>query len=457
MGKILKFCSTCDEGFAEKFTFCPSCGASLQAFEMNPVEAAKAAETVPAFEVIEPEAPAFIAEPLPVTEEIKYQAIESIPTPDEIEFASAHTDEIPAVQDDPVEEEEAAYVAAPPPPPAGEYNHTPAYQTTKGILFESETRYADEVRHKIPAPILGKDEDGYNITVIEDKNGKQRNYLLLGATALILSAVVLAWGISLFQKSLDVGAIGDDRSLALLLEDVPMPLDEVQEKKNKDEGGGGGGGGREEKEETSQGDLADQTKTPIRPPDAKVHRMDDPALLMPPPSTEGNRKFPKEFDKWGDPTKFGNIASNGTGRGGGQGSGDGTGQGSGNGTGAGSGNGSGSGSGTGTGNGGGSGGGDDGAAPPPVTKVTQALRILSKQKAAYTDQARVNNVQGAVTLRVTFLASGGIGSITTIKGLPYGLTENAIAAARNLKFEPQMVNGQPQTVSRPVTFSFNMY
>ena len=89
--------------------------------------------------------------------------------------------------------------------------------------------------------------------------------------------------------------------------------------------------------------------------------------------------------------------------------------------------------------------------------MTQPLKILSKQKANYTDAARTNNVQGAVTLRVTFLASGGIGSITTIKGLPHGLTEQAIAAARAMRFEPEMVGGVPRTTTRPVTFTFNIY
>ena len=37
MGKIVKYCSSCDEGFAEKFGFCPNCAAPLQAFEMNPL------------------------------------------------------------------------------------------------------------------------------------------------------------------------------------------------------------------------------------------------------------------------------------------------------------------------------------------------------------------------------------------------------------------------------------
>ena len=39
MGKIVKYCGSCDESFAEKFGFCPTCGASLQAFEMNPLVA----------------------------------------------------------------------------------------------------------------------------------------------------------------------------------------------------------------------------------------------------------------------------------------------------------------------------------------------------------------------------------------------------------------------------------
>ena len=232
--------------------------------------------------------------------------------------------------------------------------------------------------------------------------------------------------------------------------------EEQQKQKEKDKGGGGGGGGREEQNETSRGDLADQSRNPTRPPDVNTYRSDNFELKTPPPQTEGDRKFPKEYDRWGDPnSKFLGL-SNGTGRGGGQGSGDGTGQGSGNGTGAGSGNGSGSGGGNGDGNGDGDGPGGN-APPPAAAKVTQPLKILSKQKAQYTDAARQNNVQGTVTLRVTFLASGGIGSISTIKGLPYGLTEQAIAAARAIRFEPEMVGGVPRTTTRPVSFTFNIY
>lgn len=443
MGKILKYCNTCSEGFAERFAFCPVCGGSLQKFEMNPVSDVP---TEPV-QAAEPEAPVFIAENAP---------IESEPTPEEVEYASAPTVEIPVAE---VTEAPPLTEATATPDAEKTYKHEAAYMTPKGILFEPEPRYADEVRHQLPPPILTRDGDGYSITVIEEKNVSQRNYLLLGAAAFMLTAAFAAWGISLFQKSLDVGAIGDERSLALLLDDVPMPVEDEPQPKAKDkDAGGGGGGGREEKEEVNQGDLADQTKNPIRPPDAHVPRLDNPSIALPPPSTEGNKKFPKEFDRWGDPSKYGLNPSNGPGRGGGMGTGDGTGQGSGTGTGAGSGSGSGYGSGVGNGNGDGTGDGDSGrGAPPPVARVSQPLKILYKQKAQYTDQARQNNVQGTVTLRVTFLASGGIGGITTIKGLPYGLTEQAISAARAMKFEPEKVNGVARTTTRPVSFTFNIY
>lgn len=446
MGKILKFCNSCEEGFAERFTFCPDCGGSLQAVELNPVEPVAAVQPEPVVAAIEePQAPSFIQEEVsePIREMVSHE-----PTPDEIEFASAPTEEIPAVAEEPV-------VAAA--EPSTSRHETPAFMTAPGILFESEPRYADEVRHTIPAPILSKDGEGYSITVIEEKGG-QRNGLLLAATAFAVVVALGSWAVSLFNKSLDIGAIGDDRSIAMLLDDVPMPTEEEPEKpETEKDAGGGGGGGKEEKDPPSLGDMANQTKNPIRPPDANTYRSDNFELKVPVPSTEGNKTFEQKYDRYGDPnSKFTGI-SNGPGRGGGLGTGDGTGQGSGNGTGAGSGSGSGYGGGSGSGNGDGTGAGDGRAPAPPPARVTQPLRITYKQKAQYTDAARTNGVQGTVTLRVTFLASGGIGSITTVKGLPHGLTEQAIAAARNMKFEPEMAGGVPRTTTRPVSFTFNIY
>ena len=50
-----------------------------------------------------------------------------------------------------------------------------------------------------------------------------------------------------------------------------------------------------------------------------------------------------------------------------------------------------------------------------------------------------------------------IGAISIVNGLPNGLTEQAIAAARGIRFEPAMKNGVPYTIVRNVEFSFTMY
>jgi len=414
MGKIVKYCSSCDEGFSEKFSFCPNCSASLQAFEMNPV----GTESVPVEEPA-PAAPAFITEP-PV-EENGFSDISADTSAETEEFA----DDVDFEYDD----EE---VATPQPEVI-----RPAYAF---------------------APAGATDDEGYHLTVIEETNGKQRNGLLLAATVFMIVVVGAATTYSLFLKPLDIGAIGSENSLAFVAEVEPVPVEEEQPKPNKDDAGGGGGGGKEEPTPASRGDLADQTKNPIRPPDANTPRLDNPSLVLPPPSTEGNMKFEKKYNKWGLPNGLDGLSSNGTGSGGGLGNGYGTGQGNGTGTGAGNGNGSGYGNGNGNGNGNGDGDGDGPGGPPPsVAKVTTPLKILAKPRASYTDEARAQNVQGTVRLKVTLLASGGIGSITPVTRLPYGLTEQAIAAARQIRFEPKKINGSPQSVTMTFEYNFSIY
>ena len=54
------------------------------------------------------------------------------------------------------------------------------------------------------------DEDGFHVTVIEEKNAGQRNLLLLGSTVLMLTLVFGGFIYSLFAKSLDLAAIGNE-------------------------------------------------------------------------------------------------------------------------------------------------------------------------------------------------------------------------------------------------------
>ena len=443
MAKIMKYCGSCEEGFAEKFAFCPDCGAALQAFELNPLADGSKTAAPAEDQIVEnvhadaPPAPEFIAAEPAVVEHADTQA-----EADAI-FDSA-ADDIDAIDEPAPEEAVPAYVSEP---------ATPA---SVGSIYQSEPMHADEPRFGSDTQYVG---DGYHITVIEEKNVKQRNVLLLGASFLMVVLAIGATIVSLFNKTLGVDAIGNETSLAYLIDEVPMTVEEEKVIEKKDKGGGGGGGGREEKEETTLGDLADQSPKPTRPPDAKVFRSDNFELKTPPPQTEGNRTFEKKYNVWGDPNgKFTNF-SNGPGSGGGQGTGYGTGQGSGNGTGTGSGSGSGSGGGNGSGNGNGEGPGGGGGAPPPTAAkaVTSAYKLIAKPKAAYTDEARTNNVQGSVRLKVTLLASGSVGSITPVTRLPYGLTEQAIAAARQIRFEPKKVNGVPVSTIVTMEYNFTMY
>jgi TonB family protein len=122
----------------------------------------------------------------------------------------------------------------------------------------------------------------------------------------------------------------------------------------------------------------------------------------------------------------------------------------------GSGQGYGSGSGSGSGSGLGSGGGSGNDSFVPVDE-TGKLTIKSKPAAKYTDAARENNIEGSVRLKVTLLPSGEVGSISVVNGLPDGLTEQAIAAARKIKFEPKRIDGRPVSTTVTIDYSFDIY
>lgn len=444
MGKIVKYCVSCDEGFAEKFGFCPTCGSQLQSFEMNPVtgEAPAGINEPPAVEE------AISAEP-PVAAQFEPEAAPASyaeTAPPEPEFlaetaGSEIADETPEIEE----------------PQAEDVMEVQASEAP--VAAPAETSYPAYAAFASPDKRYYAKDDGYYVTVIQEKNVKQRNVLLMGATALMLILAVGGTVYSLFHKELELGAItdGDLYAFVPVVDEVPMDVDQ-QKKQNKDKGGGGGGGGREEQTETSHGRLANQTEKPLMSPDARAIQAN--TELKNQTATQGKNTYPPSSDPYGNPNSRNYDLSNGPGSGGGQGSGSGTGQGSGRGSGNGSGNGSGSGSGEGSGNGSGRGGGDNGDRenpPPPPTGISQDVKIISKPRANYTDAARQNNIQGNVTLRITFLASGQIGGISPVSGLPYGLTEQAIAAARSIRFEPAMRNGVAVSKQKTIQYGFTIY
>ena len=96
-------------------------------------------------------------------------------------------------------------------------------------------------------------------------------------------------------------------------------------------------------------------------------------------------------------------------------------------------------------------------AVPETSGPTEDIKIYSKPLPVYTEAARNNQVQGIVTLRVTFLANGSIGSVSPVNSLPDGLTEQAIAVARKIKFEPARKNGVPYEVTKHIQYNFTLW
>src|SRR5438876_8138563 len=61
------------------------------------------------------------------------------------------------------------------------------------------------------------------------------------------------------------------------------------------------------------------------------------------------------------------------------------------------------------------------------------VEILFKPKPDYTDKARAAKVEGEVLLRVLFNAMGEVRVLDIVRGLGYGLDENAVRAAQQIK------------------------
>ena len=93
----------------------------------------------------------------------------------------------------------------------------------------------------------------------------------------------------------------------------------------------------------------------------------------------------------------------------------------------------------------------------PTDSTKTPLIITSKPRPNYTDSARSNNISGIVRLLVGFAADGTVKHIMVIKSVGYGLDEQAVAAARKIRFEPVKENGKPVSVVKQVEYSFMIY
>jgi periplasmic protein TonB len=85
-------------------------------------------------------------------------------------------------------------------------------------------------------------------------------------------------------------------------------------------------------------------------------------------------------------------------------------------------------------------------------EVDVKAEVTAKPEPGYTREARRAGVQGFVVLKVLLLGDGKLDRVRVVRRLPFGLTENAIHAACEIKFKPAMKAGQP--VSQWVTIQY---
>ncbi len=90
-------------------------------------------------------------------------------------------------------------------------------------------------------------------------------------------------------------------------------------------------------------------------------------------------------------------------------------------------------------------------------EVRTKARVISKPEPVYTELARSNGVIGTVVLRCIFTADGYVKHLLIVQALPFGLTEQAIKAARRIKFLPATIDDRPVSMYLQLEYNFNLY
>lgn len=90
------------------------------------------------------------------------------------------------------------------------------------------------------------------------------------------------------------------------------------------------------------------------------------------------------------------------------------------------------------------------------SEVTTKAGVHSRPKPEYTREARRKAVEGIIVVRAVLSASGKVSSVKILKGLPFGLNENAIHAACKIEFTPATKDGQPVSQSLKTEYTFRL-
>lgn len=314
-------------------------------------------------------------------------------------------------------------------------------------------RLYDEVREA--ASEIFSDPKGYLQSAVKGDGigGRRRKTLLKFGLAMavvvyasMFTAVLVFWSLAHAKTSSPPA----EEELTHWVNPADFQIQQVEMPKAKERAGGGGGGGRKTPTPPSKGQLPKFSATPPLIAPRPEPQLRTPSLPVPETVQVDPRLQPKRDDllPTGLPTGVPGPPSAGPGEGGGMGSGSGGGMGPGDGRGV------------GPGRGWNMGGGDPnlgGDPNAPVTNVDTAPMLIYRVEPKYTEEARKNKIQGVVRARILVGADGLVKRVVITSGLPDGLNEQAILAAKQLRFRPATKSGRPvATWMNHVVIEFNM-
>ena len=87
--------------------------------------------------------------------------------------------------------------------------------------------------------------------------------------------------------------------------------------------------------------------------------------------------------------------------------------------------------------------------------ITQPVKIFAPNP-QYTEEARQARIQGVVIVQAIIDCRGVVTDVNVLQGLPLGLTEAAVAAIIQWRFEPATVDGRPVSVFFNLTVNFRL-
>ncbi len=103
--------------------------------------------------------------------------------------------------------------------------------------------------------------------------------------------------------------------------------------------------------------------------------------------------------------------------------------------------------------------------PGPALSRGRALRLtgditppekLFGPTPRYTEEGRQSRTQGVVILEAIVDEEGNVDDVKVLKGLPYGLSDEAVQTASTWKYKPALLNGEPVPVFLNLTIRFSL-